>query len=347
MDVIRLVSMLTIVFYHMVFALYLVGIRQLESIRFMFENSNIHIAKIGVGLFFMISGAGLMLSTKDKAKLDLKKYYKRRFFRILIPYYLVYILYLIVFMLLTGETLSGIYKQNPSPLSLIFTLLGVDTYLASFGVNTFSLGIGEWFLGALILMYVLFPLLRSALLKHKYISLAVSIVYFAVILITYPYMSYAGTVPGYVNFTCKIMEFFLGMFFITIIDQIPQWLALTVSTPVVIFFLVFPKYIPMNEELKILIVNICFFLFIFGLEKLFNKIPHVMKLVTFLCGYTYEFFLVHHVVINYMTVQHVGVPFSNTDVLILFLQETLVIVLMTLIVKGILALPKLLSKKAA
>ena len=340
MDVIRLLSMAAIVFYHMVFALYLTGIRQLESVQPMFENANMHIAKVGVGLFFMISGAGLMLSLKDKEQLDLKAYYKKRFFRILVPFYLVYILYLVIFMLLTHESLASIYSNNPSPLTIIFTLLGMDAYVASFGFNTFSLGIGEWFLGALILMYIIFPFLRWALRKNKYITLAVAVIYYIIILLTYPLMPFASTVPGYVNFTCKIMEFFLGMFIVTIIDQIPQWLSLGVSIPVILFFLICPFKVPINENLLVLIINICFFLLAMGLEGLFVKIPRVMKLVTFLCGYTYEFFLVHHVTINYITIQHVGVPFSNMDVLLLFLEETVAIIILTILVKAILALPK-------
>ena len=50
MNVLRVLSMFFIVFYHMLITLYIDGIRQLDSINFLFENSNMHIAKIGVGL---------------------------------------------------------------------------------------------------------------------------------------------------------------------------------------------------------------------------------------------------------------------------------------------------------
>jgi len=344
MDVIRLVSMLGIVYYHMVVALYLTGIRQYESIRPFFENTNIHIAKIAVGLFFMISGAGLMISTKDK-ELNLKDYYVKRFFRILVPFYLVYILYLVTFMCLTGETFSGIYNKDASPFSIIFTLLGMDAYVSSFGIPTYSLGIGEWFLGALVLMYIIFPVLRWALLKNKWVSLAVAFVYYVVILITYPFMSYADTVPGYVNFTCKIMEFFLGMFVVMVVDQINQHIALGVGTVGILFVLLYPGKLNINENLLVLIVNVIFFLFFMGLESAFNKIPRVMKAITFLCGYTYEFFLVHHMIVDYMTLQHIGVPFANKEIPVLFIQEFVVISIVTILVKGILSLPGFIKRK--
>ena len=344
MDLVRLLSMLGIVYYHMVMALYLCGIRQLSSVSPLFETPNMHIATVCVGLFFMISGAGLMLSSKDREHFSLKDYYKKRFLRILVPFYLVYVLYLVSFMLLTGQGLDAVYSHNASPFSIIFTLLGMDAYVSSFGIATFSLGIGEWFLGALVMMYIIFPLLRWALLKSKWISLGVATVYYIIILITYPYMSYAATVPGFVNFTCKVYEFFLGMFLIMIIDRIPQWFSLGISIPIILLNLVYPEKLPLNQNLLILIQNLSFFLLFIGLEKVFKKIPRVIKVVTFLCGYTYEFFLVHHVTIDYMTLQHIGVPFGNKDVLVLFLEEFLVISVLTVLVKGILRLPVHIKK---
>ena len=345
MDVIRLVSMLGIVYYHMLISLYLTGIRQYESVSPLFENTNIHIAKIAVGLFFMISGAGLMMSYKER-ELKLKDYYLKRFTRILIPFYLVYVLYLITFMLLTHEKLSGIYSKDASPFSFIFTLLGMDAYVSSFGIPTFSLGIGEWFLGALVLMYIVFPILCFGLKKQKWVTLGIMTIYYIVILVTYQYMPYKDIVPGYVNFTCKVYEFFLGMFVVMIIDQINQWVSLGIGTGVIIFALIYPYKIMINENLLVLIVNIAFFMFFMGLEKFFssNKITGVIKAVTYLCGFTYEFFLIHHVVIDYMTLQHIGVPFSNKEIPLLFIQEFLVISVLTVIVKEILRLPKRIKR---
>lgn len=339
-DVIRLLSMLGIVYYHMLMSLYLCGIRQLDSIHGLFETPNMHIATVGVGLFFMISGAGLMLSSQKEEHLNLKKYYFKRFLRILVPFYVVYLLYLITFICLTGESLSGIYKGNINPLSIIFTLLGMDAYISSFGLPTYSLGIGEWFLGALVLMYLIFPLLRWGLRKNKWIMLSIMSIYYVIILCVYDYFPFATTVPGFVNFLCKVYEFFLGMFLITVIDRLPKKICLLLTIPVIVFYLIFP--IPLREyvsyDLIILTQNLSFFLFFAGLEGVFNKIPHVIKCITFLGGFSYEFFLLHHKIIDYMTLQHIGVPFGNIDILVLFLKEFLVISVLTVLVKQFLKL---------
>ena len=345
MDVIRLIAMLGIVYYHMVFALYQTGIRQLESVAPLFQNSNMHIAKISVGLFFMISGAGLMLSTKDKEHLDLKKYYLKRFVRVLVPFYLVYLLYLIIFILLTHEPLSNIYTSGASPFAIIFTLLGMDAYLSSFGVATFSLGIGEWFLGALIIMYIIFPALRLALLKNKWVSLGVAVIYYIITLVTYPLLPYAATNPGFVNFTVKVFDFFLGMFLVLIMDKIPKYISIALSVPVILFFVLYPKMLPVNDSLLIVIQILTFFLLFLSLEGVFKRLPKLMKVIAFCCASSYEFFLVHHMIVDYITLQHTGVPFGNFDILLLFIKEFAVIVLFTILVKLILNVPKLIRKK--
>lgn len=326
-----------IVYYHLIITLYLKGIRQLDSVSMLFETPNMHIAKVCVGLFFMISGAGLMLSSKDKDDFDLWDYYKKRFFRILVPFYLVYALYLITFICLTGETLSSIYgDRNTHPLSFIFTLLGMDSYLSSFGVPTFALGLGEWFLGALVLMYIVFPLIRWGLIKNKWITFGIACVYYLIILMTYPLMSYANTNPGFVNFTVKIFDFFLGMFLITFVEKIKKWVCFGVGLPVFIFFLVYPTRLPIDDSLMILIQITSLFLIFWGLEGVLCKFNRFNKVVSFLCKYTYEFFLVHHFIIDYMTLQVVGRPFNNADILKLFLMEIAVVSIVTVLIKLIL-----------
>ncbi len=355
MDVIRIVSMLAIVFYHMVITLSENGIRQLDSITFMYETPNMHIATVGVGLFFMISGAGLMYSSMHKQDFNLKDYYKKRFIKILIPFYLVYLLWLLSFMLLSGESLSGVYNHGAPIPNIIYTLLGMDAYLATFGVNTFSLGIGEWFLGALVMMYIVFPLLRKAMLRNKWLTLLISTIYFIVIVIIYPAFPFAKAVPGFTNFLCKIYEFILGMFLITIVDQIPQWICLVVSIPITCVSLfcpiaLFPPHnntwlFNSNNNIWIAIQNIGFFLLFMGLEKVFKKLPRIMKILAILSGFSYEFFLIHHVTIKYITLQYAGIPFSNFDILLLFIKEFIAISILTILVKCILGLPSFIKKR--
>lgn len=90
-DLLRCTCFCFIIFYHLLFQLYLSGICPVERLNPLFSNSNMHLATLGVAVFFMLSGASLSYTAKEN--FSLAKYYKKRFLRILIPFYILYIVY--------------------------------------------------------------------------------------------------------------------------------------------------------------------------------------------------------------------------------------------------------------
>ncbi len=337
MNVLRALSMIAIVFYHMVFTLYLYGIRQLDSIRFLFENANMHIAKVGVCLFFMLSGAGLMLSESNTSKsgaFSIKSFYKKRFIKILVPFYIVYLCYF-AFLLITGN----ISLNNPfagkelKPWSFLYTILGMDGYADSFGIATCSIGIGEWFLGCLIIIYILYPLLRKAMNKNRYVTMAIATVYFILICIFYDKLGYISKVPMYTNLALKIYDFILGMFLATIIDKLPKW-TLFLGILVNIFFAACPVTLPGINSFQIPLQCLAIFILFAGLENVFAKASKPMKIVGIICAYSYEYFLIHHAVILHLTKQGINTAFGNVQVLILFVEEILLTAALSFILKS-------------
>lgn len=325
-DIARLFATLGIVYFHMMWALVQNGIRQADATYKLYANHNINLATVCVGIFFMISGFGLMQSASGSDVMDIKAYYFKRFKRVLMPYYLVTFIYFLVVKIVFGMKISQIFPTNPPLPSIIFTALGIDGYLSGFGIKTFSLGIGEWFLGPLIMMYVLFPLLRKLLLKNKWVSLLGATVYFLVILTVYDKLPMAAHMAGYTDFLCKIYDFFVGMFLFTVIDRMPKKITLPVSLIGALSLILSPHRLEINPTGLIFIQNIVIFVFILSLDIILEKVPKFMKVVRTLGTYTYECFLVHHVIINPMTMSKTGiVPFSNKDVLILLMSELLII----------------------
>ena len=146
MDVLRLVSMLAIVYYHMIVSLYLEGAREYASLEKFFQNVNAHLATTGVGIFFMLSGAGLMFSSQKK-EFKARDFYKRRLMKILLPFYLVtvlYITYLFAAQILRGGSVSSLIPNRITPLRPILLLLGLDTYSLSFlGGETYYRFVGD------------------------------------------------------------------------------------------------------------------------------------------------------------------------------------------------------------
>ena len=147
-DLLRCISFCFIIFYHMISQLYFSRLFPLDKVLPFYENDNMNIAMLGVAVFFILSGAGLAYSTGEN--FDIRRFYKKRFIRILIPFYITYISYFIYKVITTGS-FTSFFPPETSAWKIIFTFFGMDEWISQHGIHTFSLGIGEWFLGALII----------------------------------------------------------------------------------------------------------------------------------------------------------------------------------------------------
>ena len=78
--------------------------------------------------------------------------YMKRWKAVYPSFYIAYIMLFIWYIRFNRTFFTG-----RSPLTLVFTVLGMDGYLAG-AVPTWYI-LGEWFLGAIILCYVLYPLI--------------------------------------------------------------------------------------------------------------------------------------------------------------------------------------------
>ncbi len=332
MNLLRILSMFAIVFYHMVFTLYLYGIRQHDSIKFLFSNANMHIAKVGVSLFFILSGCGLMMSAGDD-RFRVKDFYKKRFIKILIPFYVVYVFYF-AYHIVTGHLSlpHPFAERHLKPYSFLFTLFGMDSYVDSFGIPSCSLGIGEWFLGCLIMMYVLFPFLRILIIKRPYMTFAIATLYYALMIDKYYDFKLLSTVPMFTNFTIKIYDFILGMFIARILVRIPPKAAI-IGLIVNLFFAIYPRQLPGIDNFQIVIQSVAAFLAFYGLESFLTKREKFNAVVAKLCAYSYEYFLLHHSVIIYMHMKGMNTDFSNADILLLFITEIALTLALTFCLK--------------
>jgi peptidoglycan/LPS O-acetylase OafA/YrhL len=116
----------------------------------------------GVALFFMISGCGLV--NKYYYNLSVLDFYKRRFLGIIIPFWVAYIGAFI--WKYFGNGFHTVFNQIPIE-NGIYTLIGVDGFLSVCGIPTFYL-IGEWYMGALMIVYLFFPLWIYVFKRHPY-----------------------------------------------------------------------------------------------------------------------------------------------------------------------------------
>ena len=111
---------------------------------------------IGVSLFFILAGASLMYSSMEK--LDLKQYFKKRFLAIFPIYWTVYSAFFVY-----NYLIKRVFTFDKPLWRLLLSVIGMDGYLNYLIPNYYLLG--EWFIGCILLIYLMFPFLRKCILR--------------------------------------------------------------------------------------------------------------------------------------------------------------------------------------
>lgn len=287
-DALRVCALFLIILYHYETDITTSGLYNLAEAGIHYETANIHMAKVGVTLFFMVSGFGLMYSGLES--FSVKEFAKKRILRIYIPFYVVSLLVYLCKRIMMG---GAIFDAGIPAWHFIYTLLGLDGYLAEYGVATFALGVGEWFIGCMVGMYLCFPLLRWAMKKNANVTILVSSVCYLIIVAVYQ-----GVVPAHYFFFVKIYDFILGMYFVVYLRSRKKvWspLRLVVMALAAASLLLLQATIPIKPEYTNSVFCALIFLCAFELEhvplahRIFASKP--VKLVS---KYSYEMFLIHH-----------------------------------------------------
>ncbi len=314
-DVLRVMSFAVIIFYHFAIDLEVKGIYNFQKFGITFFNSNMNIVILSVSLFFIISGACLTLSVQKQKNVNWLSFYKKRITRILIPFYLAYIFDLFL------EFMQ--YRVLPFPNDIplwrvIFTFAGVDEYFTMLGTTTFSLGIGEWFLGCLIMMYLIFPLLYTCMKKNRYVTILAATIYYIVLILTYNY-----NVPQHMNFFSKIYEFILGMFLILELNKIKKW-SLVITLPIIAVCFLGKPYIPVPQAFMNILLSGAVFCFAALCEDFISNRKHLLNILRVVSKYSFEVYLIHHFIIYWFSWYFTGHLFCGREIILLLTLECFV-----------------------
>lgn len=294
LDFIRVISMLMIVTYH--FYVHFAE-NNITGIKIF---SNDKWGMIGVTLFFMISGASLMYNYGEK--IDIKKYAKNRFLGI---YPMFWIAYILVFIYIFYGCKRLIWNLPIYKLGI--SLLAMDGYLSPY-TKTFYL-IGEWFLGCIVLIYIIFPILRKLMNKYPKTFFIVSTSINFITLIWYR----NGIMPINKNLIVCAYSFILGMYIIKYIRNIKLWHMIISSIIAIIAYCIHVNDI----NIKVLIANFIGYTLFIVLGYIGQKVKNItiQQIFSTISKYSYAVFLVHHYII--MKVEN---TFQNTH---LRLSETI------------------------
>ena len=134
-------------------------------------------------IFFLVSGAALFYNYPEiRTRGEAWTFWKRRA-RSVYPMFWIAFLWFYFRSALISHSLF--YAGNP--LKLIWSFLGIDGYLTLFPSHALSVNyyqVGEWFFGAIIIMYFLYPIILQAFSRKPVLTWIVSAVLYLVSICT-------------------------------------------------------------------------------------------------------------------------------------------------------------------
>ncbi len=316
-DVIRVIAMVAVLVCHYTRSLEYAGVGFVNKI---LPDSifNVYMGSFGVSLFFIVSGVSLMYTYSGD--IDLKKYFKKRFLGIYPMYWIAYIIAFLYFFMKN----RGFYTETPR-IKILLTAIGMDGYTNWFGDNFYLLG--EWFLGCIIILYILFPLIKLGIDKKPIATgLIISIIYVVTCIF------YSGPMPLQCLFLVRIPEFAFGMYLVKYGWKIKLPVASVCAALLIISSLVdlsmihtIHVTIVMGITSFVVVIYICNFI---KSQAFYNVCEKIGK-------YSYAVFLCHHVIVQELSYKFTGKVFGRLENYIMFV---LYIVLTGVVAKALFAI---------
>lgn len=284
-DFIRGLSMMMIVIYHYSCAL---EIKEIENAyRPFWHFASGAWGSVFVVVFFMISGYVMILQYNERC--EVLYFYKKRWLSIFPMFYLVYV---VMYLIRTIQYKTPLW--GGSPLLIVESLLGMDGYLKNGKENYYT--VGEWFLGAIILIYVLFPLLRSLFKKYEVMVNILFVSIFAILECTDYIIYFSRT-----NLFFCVFSFWMGMVFWKYKEQLKNYGIVLGALIICVTFYYIDVTVYFSEIAVVHVMGIAVFIILYSLpSNILGKKQIGRSTILFFSRYSYSVMLVHHVLIYWM-----------------------------------------------
>lgn len=281
LDFIRAIATLSIILTHYN-ALYIyMSSPRLENTILTVYPFGIYIGNLGVALFFIISGAALMHTYGDS--FDMSLFYKKRIKSIYPMWWIAYVL-ASSYWFLTYKTVN---PWGAERWKLLLSIIGFDQYFAHL-TTTFGI-IGEWFLGCIILMYLVFPVIRWLVIHRPKVLVLLSFAAYFVFIFYNPWPLWPS-----VNIFVRLPELIFWMVFYRYWNKVnikTFWAAVIVLISTTIWN---PNW---DGNIKTTYIGIAFFLVLAYLARWTERSVGIRYVCSKVCKYSYAIFISHHIVI--------------------------------------------------
>ncbi len=303
-DLMRAISALAIVLFHYSYAFVQYDVGG-EHVDFMMH-ANGTWGALFVSLFFILSGSSLFYNWKDRmtsftGKGGVLDFYKKRFLSIFPMFYIGWIICYIM----TVISFNGLRNWGGPYRRLFMTLFGVDGYFLYKGLNYYL--IGEWFLGAIIMLYVLYPLLQWCMKNIPVIATIIILLLFA-LNISRQHLSFMSGYNAWVqisdniNIITCLLSFWTGMLLSRFDRRIIK--AYTAVPAFICALVIMLLPLPVSTLILSPFLAVCFYFVLSFISVMLDKKLKKRKvydaIVGFFSKYSYPVFLVHHVTIQKM-----------------------------------------------
>ena len=238
-----------------------------------------------VTIFFMLSGASLYYNHSDFKPKECKKFYFGRFKGIFPMFYLLWLF--LYYRQVTGVK-NFLYNGNPK--YFILSLLGMDGYM-SYRYTPNYYFIGEWFLGALILLYLCYPLMVWCMKHCKIITSVVLLGGF----ISLYYTNFFQISKERNLITC-LLAFWVGMLFIEYMDYLAKW-QLAIPAAILAAVIIFVP-LKIDSLICMQINSLCLFAVFYFIGSWIMKVKYVNSFISYSAKISYPIFLLQHVVMS-------------------------------------------------
>lgn len=282
-DFIRAICAIGIVIFHF-------SVHSASDCNFLEHHANGTWGSILITVFFIVSGFSIY---HNNQKIDsIKDFYFRRWKSIFPMYYICFILFFAIEIIKQRKVFYG-----PSPVSLLLTAFGLDGYFLYRMPNYYQMG--EWFIGALVIVYLMYPLVL--VIRNKLNSIIILVVLFALEIVTFA--SDILVVDDLRSIIACLFSFYVGM----VIKEYDEILLIKMKNmnmviAVVGFLLLAFISIDVDYPFVISIVNqvqgYLLFIVLFYVGSLTGeKLGRAFK---WLASVSYPLFLVHHKIICFV-----------------------------------------------
>ncbi len=161
------------------------------------------ICKVCVALFVFLSGYGLAATYPAHCKIKFIEFFKKRFKKLYINYWLIWILFVPIGIIFAGRTFEQVYGHD-IPIKFILDVMGIINLTGEYGYNP-----TWWFYSCITILYLLFPLITLGS-QHRLLRFLMFLISIALVIL-----------PFHITFIEPIRYYliaFLAGYFMYIID---------------------------------------------------------------------------------------------------------------------------------